>query len=250
MTIVDLKRLQMPLALLHIEKTAGTAFVNYLMETLGDPAKVAPPFMGDISLTRDPTAHYELFWGHYNFHALQMAARPFYILTFLRDPMARVISQWKSWANPKNLTENWISVMTTEQIEAVRLAQTLDFEGFVFSNNPFIETKIRDLQTRYLADIPDMPNMIASAKRNLAEKIAYFGIVERFEDSMILFGHQFRGAHPYSVASHNENRSTQSTPMLSEATRSRIYQLNSNDYELYGYAMNLFEQRFRHVSKR
>ncbi|ESX23314.1 sulfotransferase family 2 domain-containing protein [Mesorhizobium sp. LSJC264A00] len=243
----DLRNLKYPIAFVHIPKTAGTAFVEYLIENIGDQSKVAPPFMGDMAVTRDGRSSYQLYWGHYDYFLLKETGRRFTFVTFLRHPLARAISQWKSWSNPNNLTEAWLNVMEPYQIEALRFAQNATLEEFIMSSNPYIEGHIRDVQTRYLADAPDRPGMLDSAKRNLEAVFRFCGIVERFEDSIRLFQASFKNSLPYAVAPTRENRSREIDVHLSAAAQARVRALSSNDFELYDFGCRLFEKRCRKV---
>ncbi|RJT40082.1 hypothetical protein D3227_11970 [Mesorhizobium waimense] len=245
--VEDLRNLNNPIAFVHIPKTAGTAFVEYLIENIADQSKVAPPFMGDMTVTKDDRSQYQLYWGHYDYFLLKATGRRFTFITFLRHPLARAISQWKSWSNPSNLTEAWLNVMEPYQIEALRFSQTATLEEFIMSPNLYIEGHIRDVQTRYLADAPDKPGMLDSAKRNLETVFRFFGIVERFEDSISLFRATFKNALPYAVAPTRENRSGEKSTNLSPAAQARLRSLNSNDFELYDFGCRLFEERYRKV---
>ncbi|TIU90500.1 MAG: sulfotransferase family protein [Mesorhizobium sp.] len=241
----DLRNLKNPIAFVHIPKTAGTAFVEYLITNIGNPSKVAPPFMGDMTVTQDEQNSYDLYWGHYDYFLLKATGRQFTFVTFLRHPLARAISQWKSWSNPGNLTDAWLAVMEPYQVEALRFSQKATLDEFIMSPNLYIEGHIRDVQTRYLADAPDKPGMLDSAKRNLRDVFRFFGIVERFDDSIRLFQANFRNALPYAVPAARENKSRESDTRISQAAQDRLRALNANDFELYDFGCKLFEQRFR-----
>ncbi|TGQ50725.1 hypothetical protein EN836_28025 [Mesorhizobium sp. M1C.F.Ca.ET.193.01.1.1] len=243
----DLQNPKCPIAFVHIPKTAGTAFIEYLIGNIADQSRVAPPFMGDMAMTRDERSSYQLYWGHYDYFLLKATGRKFTFVTFLRHPLARAISQWKSWSNPSNLTEAWLNVMEPYQVDALRFSQKATLEEFIMSPNLYIEGHIRDVQTRYLADAPDRPGMLDSAKRNLETVFRFFGIVERFEDSIRLFRANFKNSLPYAVPETRENRSRESEVHLSPAAQARLRALNSNDFELYDFGCRLFEKRYREV---
>jgi len=243
----DIRNPRHPIAFVHIPKTAGTAFTQYLLSNIGDEAKVAPPFMGDMMVTRDKRSPYRIYWGHYDYFRLKETGKKFTFVTFLRHPLARAISQWKSWSDPANLTEAWLNVMEPFQVEALRFSQTATLEEFIMSPNLYIEGHIRDVQTRYLADTPDKPGMLDSAKRNLETVFQYFGLVERFDDSIRLFQASFKNTLPYSVPSAHENRSRHADNALSPRAQARLQALNANDFELYEFGCRLFDERYRKV---
>lgn len=244
-TVPDLRDLDKPLVFVHIMKTAGTSFVNYLHSNMPSADIVAPPFMGDLSVIGLENKEYRLYWGHFNYSMLKQRGLDAYYLTFLREPLSRVISQYKSWHKPENLTDAWLASMQPHQIEAVRWTQTATLEEFVLSDNPYIVGHIRDVQTRFLSDNPDSVYMLQSAKSNLLRKFYFFGVAERFDDSISLFRKMFKNARHYSVPEAHENRSIQLGIELSQKALDRIGILNINDQELYEYALGLFENNFR-----
>lgn len=238
---LDIKALDKPLMFLHIPKTAGTSFTNYLCTNL--PAnQIAPPFIGDISVPSINDESFKLYWGHITYEMVRKIKRNYYTLIFLRDPLARVISQYKSWHNPKNLGEKWLSIMSADQIEALHFSQSVTLDEFILSDHPHIIDNIRDIQTRYLADAQDTATMLESAIHNLSENIYYFGIMERFHDSIALFRNLFANTVPYALSSRTENRSSILVPPISSQALERVKELNQNDYQLYEFALKQFDE--------
>lgn len=240
----SIKALDKPLVFLHIPKTAGTAFVNYLHANMAIPDVIAPPFMGDLSTIGLDNQNFLLYWGHLEYGIVKEIRREVYFLTFLREPLARVISQYKSWHKPENLTEEWLAVMQPDQIEAVKFTQSATLEEFIMSDNPYIIGHIRDVQTRFLSDGTDSSGMLDQAIHNLCEKVYFFGITERFSDSIALFRNFFTQTDPYVLARSSENRSLMTVPSLSTAAMQRVRDLNQNDFALYDFALKRFDNIF------
>lgn len=238
---LDIKALDKPFIFMHIPKTAGTSFINYLSANL--PAnKIAPPFMRDIPAQDINNETFRLYWGHVTYEMVREIKKDLYILTFLRDPLTRVISQYKSWHNSKNLTEKWLSIMSADQIEALHFSQSATLDEFILSDHPHIIGNLRDLQTRYLADVQGTATMLESAMHNLSENIYFFGIMERFNDSIALFRNLFANTVPYALSPIQENRSSIIVPPISKQALERVKELNQNDYQLYEFALKRFDE--------
>jgi hypothetical protein len=240
--IPDFANLQCPLVFVHIPKTAGTSFTRYLEQSLAAPSLVAKPFFGDISAIDIDNPDLRLFAGHFFYSQIFPLKTTALYLTFLRDPLARVISHYNSWHNPNNLTQTWIDAISPDELAAVRFTQAASLEEFILSDNAYIEGQMQNVQTLYLCDDPWSPDMLESAKRNLSERMYYFGIVERFEASIALFRRRFGNTVPYAVPLAHENRSRQDTVRLSARALNRVRKLNEKDYDLYDFAVRRFEE--------
>lgn len=232
----DIQNLTKPLIFVHIPKTAGTSFTAYLRHNISDPALVAEPFYGDLSKIKLERTSLRLFYGHFRFADISALKPDGLFVTFLRDPLARVISQYRSWHDPNNLTKAWVDAMPADELAAVRYTQTASLQEFILSDDPCIVNQMRNVQTNYLCD-PGLAEDLDSAKANLAEKFCYFGVVERFDDSIALFRKQFDHSMPYALPREEENRSVSEQINLSGAALSRVRKLNEKDYDLYDFAL-------------
>ncbi len=98
-----------PIGFMHLEKTAGTSVLAFL-QTLFHPLQIAPNPLPDAWRTECPAsrsgrlAPYRLIWGHYDLTELRQMAPEHRLITFLREPRARVISYYYFWRS-FNLTE-------------------------------------------------------------------------------------------------------------------------------------------------
>ena len=73
--------------------------------------------------------------------------------------------------------------------------------------------------------------------------MAFFGIAEKFSESIELFRRTFDNASEYEVPREQENWSAAREIRLSDRASARLEELNSNDIALYNYAMELFLKR-------
>ncbi|MGT2468002.1 hypothetical protein ACVOMV_29140 [Mesorhizobium atlanticum] len=202
---------------MHIPKTAGTSFVRYLE---GHFAKdhIAPPFLGDFNAIQISDPSKKLFWGHFRIVDIARYLPHALFLTFLRHPVSRSYSQYKSWHNPRNFPKDdpWRKAMTPEQIDDIEFAQKVSFDEFVNGRRPRFETELRDVQTLMLSSYqPGTPQFLSSAKENLA-RMTFFGIVEEFEISIKQLQSQILGFKTYDIATELENRSDASPLSLSK----------------------------------
>jgi hypothetical protein len=236
-----------PIAFVHINKTAGTTFTEYLRHHFLENNSVAPPFFGNFDQIgiNDPSR--ELYWGHFPY-AQFVAHRPdAIVITFLRDPVQRIISQYRSFHNPANAGGGWDKVLSQAARDTLHFAQQATFEEFVLSDDPFILGHLHDLQTRFLSSYPDAdhPEFLASAMLNLERNVLFFGTTETFDQSIRLFQYQLGSSRPYTAEQYQRNVSQPYPVDMSARTSERIEQLVKHDLQLYQHAARLLERRFQ-----
>lgn len=236
------------LAFLHIPKTAGTAFINYLMDVY-TPRKVAPPYLGSWDELPLGDPEIDLYRGHFFYRdaAVRLTDYPFAV--FLRHPVERAVSQYRSWTNPANFLpgDPWRATLTPDQVAMVESVQRMNLEEFVFSHNPEIRCQMTDLQTAMLSDEvdPESPRFLVSAAANLLYRVQFFGLVERFTESIALLRKTFSQFPPYHMPRDRENRSPGRAPEVSRRVRDELVRRNQNDLALFGLACRVFASRVR-----
>lgn len=246
-----------PLAFVHVPKCSGTSFEWYLSKAFAAFSLSARCFTGErpgggleafdhyVQANRDSPFVY----GHvplclYRKHF--PAAVP---VGFLRDPVARTVSNYRSWHDPRNFngTDPHSRIAGDEQWEAMRFAQSASLEAFVNSEIAYVrKAALGDVQTQMLSthEGSSMAAHLESAKRNL-ETMVFFGITERFAESIQLFRRVFRDAPGYALPTENENRSRVEIDPPSAAVIETIRAQVPCDIELYRFACGLFEERLR-----
>jgi hypothetical protein len=108
-----------------------------------------------------------------------------------------------------------------------------------------------NLQVRWLAarsdqDVPfrqTSRQMLEEAKRTLEERVDFLGITERYEESIRLFARQLDWRDPVIVERLNASPNRQAAASLPPSTRAAILDHNALDFELYAFAVQLFERR-------
>jgi hypothetical protein len=246
----SLRRAAAPLLFVHISKAAGTSFTEALSSNF-EPEEIAPFLGGALPNFHHERLQYKLYAGHYSVYQAESHFNECTWITFLRHPISRAVSQYLSWHNPINLTPYWAARIHPEELDAIRLAQRLSFEEFIKSDNPHILGSIRNFQTRVLCSIAPherSPNahcverILQSAIRNLRNRFAFFGLVERFSESLHLFDLQF--GPQVSVAHRVRHLNASGTkPTISVAVQCRLEELNQLDLALYREATLEFNRR-------
>lgn len=226
------------LAFVHIPKTAGTWFSRFLMQHFTE-AEIAPTHhtlpesmnFGDVSK--------RFFCGHFRFLAIE-TERPLRLVTFLRDPFKRTESHYRSW---REHGDPLIAGDNSAVAEAVRWTRQTTYEQFVCSQNPIIESSIRNVQTAYLTSIPkhDDPGFLSSACENLEKRFLFLGLQEFSAESLRLFSFQTGAATQPIFPTLNTTKPCDIS--LSAAARQRLADLLHYDIKLYEFGQRLFKRR-------
>jgi len=193
------------------------------------------------------------------------AARRYFYITFLREPVARYLSEYRhvkrgaTWktAEHKCGGRSWSKDIPKcyeddEDYEDgdwsdVELAEFMACEDNLAVNR----------QVRMLADLDlvgcynksSMPRlqrdalMLASAKTNL-ERMAYFGLTEEQRISQYMFEETFNLQFKVIFENYNDTHSSRTREKLEDRVIERIRVINSLDVELYQFALKLLKDRF------
>lgn len=230
----------------HIPKTAGTSFLS-ILEQVYSPASTFRTFRGSsenmirefIDLPDTEKSRYALICGHMNFGLHVHVPGPSTYVTFVRDPIQRVISHY-SWIKRNQdhfLHDDCASMSLREFVESK------------------ITTEIDNGQTRVLAGVanvppilcplvdslPDIPfdgcgpDVLEQAKRHL-DQMAVVGLVESFDTSLLLMRRVLGWNTMPSRVSLNVDPRRQAERVIDPETLELIRSINILDLELYRYA--------------
>ncbi len=186
---------------LHIPKTAGMTFTS-ILKSLFPENEIFPAYQA-FKLREDFEQNeklYRLFAGHWDYSDIERFQAKPVVLTFLRDPIERMASQFYHLkkspddAITKNRLRPWDKRL-------VQLAKEMEFEKFCAFDDSEID-RMANLQTRHLCGKVSTPNpgpekekeradLIGQAIQNIRQ-IEFVGIVEEFELSLKLFFRMFR----------------------------------------------------------
>jgi len=237
------------LVFLHIQKTAGTSFGA----ALADLCAARPcPFMTDEHLQQGACglADYGLLHGHFTFHAVAKYLPGAEIVTMLRHPVARAISQYQSW-HDFPVDENWQSRVEQDKTAAAVLEFTkaADVHEFFGSDWAPIARQFTNYQTYILSGLHTRsttfkvwePSVLQSAKDNL-RSTKLFGLAERMDQSIAL-AHSLIGAGASVPLSSVSNRSRYRSDEWRDAdVVRRIESCSPMDLELYAWAREEFDR--------
>lgn len=252
----ELSGLKTPFAFVHIPKCSGTAFENYILSQ-GVGFEKSRAFTG---LDRnDKPESLEMYFrnegaspfvfGHFYYKDLLRFCPGAFLATFVRDPLKRTISQYKSWHDEKNFQPDdpHYKVANTVERDALVFAQRASLEEFVCSDNAVIvDGALGNQQTMYLSTYSgdDLAQHLESAKKNLAA-LDFFGITESFPESLELLRCMIPDLSDYKIGPEMENRSRISVDQVSNRAREIIAGQVEYDQKLYEYACQLFKERLQ-----
>jgi hypothetical protein len=234
----DGEAIDQALIFLHLPKCAGTT-LNRIIEWEYNPTRVfsIDPVLFLWSyqkLNRWPAkrlARMQVFKGHMPFGIHKRLPQPSTYITFLRDPVERVISAYyfarDYLLHPKH---RWISKLTLE--EYARVSPNHNVQCKYLSGRRFVgDFHAGDCNAE----------MLETAKENLNRYFSLVGITERFDEGLailkIIFGWEIA-----KYANFNVTKSRQAKTSLPAATVELIADRNKYDMALYEYASTIFRQ--------
>ncbi|MCA9982742.1 MAG: sulfotransferase family 2 domain-containing protein [Anaerolineales bacterium] len=227
---------------LHIPKTAGTT-LSRIIERQHRPGEIyiiaqeEGPYSGPVqhfkSLTADERSAFKLVYGHLPFGIHRHIPGPSTYFTFLREPYQLLRSLYRhAQRDPNHNLHHDLRDLTMRQAIEQGAAQLFD-----------------NFQTRAIAgvwhDLPfgacDRP-LLEKAKANLRDHFAVVGVVDHFDEVLVLLQKRFGwrsiyySKHNVAVAAPQQSREDQETEAF-------VRQHNWLDQELYEYAGELCRQQ-------
>jgi hypothetical protein len=237
------------LILVHIPKTAGTTLAIILLDWFGKDAgrAVSGWHEGRAAFSAEPVESRvspRVVYGHQAFGLHEHIPKPCEYLTFLRDPVARVIS-------------HYYHVRSESTHYLHRRVTRLDMPIEEYVENPFRTAELDNAQVRMLAS-PSLEryqavgeakrSLLESAKDNLEQAFCFVGLTERFDESMVamsdLLGWNRVPTYLPARVSSNKSRGD-----ISERVRSRVREVNHLDVELYEHVRQRFDAHIRSMGE-
>ncbi len=174
------------------------------------------------------------FEAHCGYGVHTRLPSPSLYITTLRDPVDRALSVFYFRKQQGDLPEDY------------------DIERWLLEHPDDPVWHVDNGQVRYLASddgrIIDCPvgevsrEMLDKAKRRLEDEIAYFGLVERFDESVVLL-RRVLGWRSLNYARSNVTRKRKSKSEISNNDRELLRRHTALDAELFAFARDLFQQR-------
>lgn len=231
-----------PLFFLHIPRTGGTT-LNSILESHFAPEEILrmykkTEYERHRSLDLSFLGPIKLITGHLLLEHTDppsIYGIPVRVVTFLRDPMERLASEYaflRSWKQ-----NHLYQVLNDKNVSFAEYLQSRDPRLFYRGKN-FMTRCISGMSFR---DEPYPADAVAKAKRNLQDRFLFFGLQERFTESLVLLSEMLNLSnmlHERRNALKNDSR-----PSLTEEDIALAEKLNQGDREVYAFASALFAER-------
>lgn len=247
----------------HIPKTAGTSFTE-ILEQLYEPRERCNAYYIQELMEIEPEtlSRFGLFVAHIDYGAHVLMPKPLNIITFLRDPVARTISNYehiKARADhPQHellRTETKSLYDFTQHPELSRQASNPQ-TGMLGRDNEF--ALLYDLAHRGEIELREAKYLSALHRKRPVTKVdlllaqqrlqhmAFFGITEWFDASLAVFSTLFDIPVPKRTPKQNLSvyRESGGAPQYSEKDISAVRELCRLDNQLYIFAKRQFLHRF------
>jgi hypothetical protein len=234
----DVAQSEEALIFVHLPKCGGTT-LNRIIEWEYSPLRIfsIDPILYLWSyqkLNRWPAsrlAKMQVLKGHMPFGIHRRLPQPSTYITFLRDPVERVISAYYFARNyllhPKH---RWISKLTLE--EYVRVSPNHNVQTKYLSGREFVGDY-------HAGDCTE--EMLAMAKENLIRNFSLVGLTERFDEGLailkIIFGWQIS-----KYANFNVTKTRLKKTSLPASTVELIKERNQYDVSLYDFGVPIFNE--------
>lgn len=227
---------------LHIQKTAGSTVQRYLRTQFGPWAgeRLRRKVMKDprnrstiVDAAKARTASDGYFVGHFCFGMHRFLPHPATYMTFLRDPLARIVSLYSYSRH-------------TPHAYYHKHAKRYDLVGFVRDSGLM---EIDNGMVRFLAGsqtdpfLPRVPvgtvdtDMLDRAKDNLSRYFFFCGIMEQFDESFLLLRHKLGDRSSNYL---RMNSRALPKPDMDASTRKLIEHRIELDRALYDFACKRF----------
>lgn len=191
-------------------------------------------------ISADPTCYIQCFYGHFTYGIHNYFNRPCNYMTFLRDPIERVISEYYFL-----LMEPSHGPYVSKQIRT----NNMTLMDYVSSKDEAFVRRTNNMQTSFISGKSNPQHAdLQLAKENLRKHFT-FGIAERFNESLFLFQKKFgwqsiQRYHPFF-----KNPSRPPKNQLSSEVLQKIKEKNELDILLYDEACMLFQKRIDSLDK-
>ena len=225
---------------LHIHKTAGTT-LHRVIERQYQPEQIwtldDQHTLDDLlRLSVAQRAQIQMLRGHMIFGLHEYMPGPSSYFTLLREPVERVISFF--YFIRRNPHHYHFAPITSGNLT---LKEFLELRQNNMMDNG--QTRMLAGAQQYECPVGECtPDLLEAAKRNLSESFSVVGLMERFDETLLLL----RQAYGWRNVRYVRQNVTGSRPLkadLPPATLDLVAECNQLDLELYEYASTLFDEQ-------
>ena len=231
------------LVFVHLPKCGGTTLRTHLLGYF-DPARVLKVYSDydwiceRVDALIDRGVKLQYVYGHFFYGIHQLLPTECAYITMLREPVVRMASHYH---DAKRSRRSGAREQMARHCSLVEYAGAWPWLGYSMVNK-LAGIDFRTESAMRLWDRPLDRALIDRAKRNLVEAFDFFGLLERFDDSMKLFQHTF-GWDMTNMAPRNVNRARPRRPELSAEEQQEMQRICAGDIELYEFAREKFAER-------
>jgi len=228
------------LIFLHIQKTAGMTIQNYLRRRLG-PSRLTvatwrlmknEKLSGNIlNAARARTHRDRYFSGHFCFGMHRHLPAPASYMTFLRDPVSRIVSLYHYSRNDPGAYYHRHACDATA-LEFVERSGLMEIDNGMtrFLSGSKDDAFINRAPVGTLGEAD-----LVLAKHNLETYFCFAGLQEIFDESFLLLARLIGDPHP-SYRSLNRRKDVTSGDGIGDELRRAVLARSELDYELYRFA--------------
>lgn len=233
----------------HIPKTAGTTLTSYMASIYSNEMFVG---RSEKVIRKNISAlpRYRFVSGHISNTLLFDLTDATHIMTIIRDPFKRAISQYKNWRDGVRIQdESDVWELTEVAKEAIYLAQNSDVESFFRSSNMEIIANTRNVYTRaycQAVDVdPDSDDIrLAEEAFENVRNFLWFGLLDKIDESLSLLSMQLYSPSLRNAALEFHNVSSDSV-RLNKSIEQDVKSLNKLDYKLIKLLKREFDDRLK-----
>lgn len=222
---------------LHIQKTGGITLQRFLRRNLGPSLFSRATSVAFKNQKKQQTIEPQYYAGHNCYGIHKDFTAPFTYMTFLREPISRLISLYKYSKQNRSAYYH-------------RIAKGKTIEEFL------LNTELHELDngmTRMIAGSEDDrfinrtpfrqcdAGLLDQAVANIDSSFACVGIMERFDESFLLMS-DFLGVRRPNYLRRNSSRASRCD--VDEQIKQRLRDANELDVQLYQYAIDLHSKQW------
>jgi len=220
----------------HIPKNGGTTFnaildqifsnkIIYSLDPINSPRK---EFESLSDVDREKIV---LLKGHLRFGIHNCFSGNSEYITFLRKPTERICSYY-----------NYVLSQPNHRFYNEIIDNNISFSDFILKFN---KQDVHNAQIRFISGIVDREDlMLEKAIENICNFYPIIGLLERFDESLILLKYYYNWQIPiYEI----KNRSKISNKQPTKEQIKAINELNASDIKLYEYIQDRFENQLKTI---